>query len=130
MSGHVQLRIEPASGRFIPEDERWLTQVTALVTELRASHEVGRVAMPAEPVPGTKGAATSIAVSVVSAGGFTALVELLRSWLTRDRTRSVKLTFGEGGGDLTGFEMDGDGLDPALLDDLLRAVTERVAGGG
>jgi hypothetical protein len=88
------------------------------------------VSTPVEPVPGTKGGTTSIVVSVVSAGAFTALVELLRSWLTRDRTRSVKVTFGEGGGGLAGFEMDGDGLDPELLDDLLRAVTERVAGRG
>jgi hypothetical protein len=129
MGGQVQLRLEPASGRFNPDDVRWLAQVTGLVTELRSSFEVDGVSTSAEPVPGTKGAATSIAVSIASAGGFTAVVELLRSWLTRDRTRSVKLTFGEGGGGLTGFEMDGDGLDPALLDDLLRAVTERVAGG-
>lgn len=127
MGGQVQLRLEPASGRFNPDDDRWLAQVTGLVTELRRA--IDGVSTTAEKVPGTKGAATSIAVSVVSAGGFTAMVELLRSWLTRDRTRSVKVSFGEDG-ELTGFEMDGDGLDPALLDDLLRAVTERVAGGG
>lgn len=127
MSGQLQVGLEPVSGRFDPQDERWAAQVAGLVAELR--RELEGVGTPVEPVPGTKGAATSIVVSLASAGTLTALVELLRSWLTRDRTRSIRVSFGDGG-ELTGFEMDGDGLDQASLDALLRAVTQRVAGPG
>jgi hypothetical protein len=133
MSGQVQLRLEPASGRFNPQDDRWLAQVTGLVTELRdrlrdAAGD-GGVTAPATPQPGTKGAAGAIVLSLASAGTLTAAVELLRSWLGRDRTRSVKVSW-TAEGDLQSVELHGDGLDDAPFDELLHAVAKRVAGGG
>lgn len=82
MGGQVELRLEPLSGRFDVHDDRWLDQVSGLVDELRA--EVGDVATRRTPEPGTKGGIDALLIPVVSAGGLTAVVELVRSWLTRD----------------------------------------------
>lgn len=126
MSG-VQLVVEPASERFDPADDRWLDQVTGLVTELR--REVGDVSTSGAPVAGAKGAVDSIVLSLASAGSLATMVELVKSWLSRDRTRSLKVTWGSGS-DLQAVELSGAGLDDAAFDELLRAVSKRVTDAG
>jgi hypothetical protein len=126
MGGQVELRLEPLSGRFDVHDDRWLDQVSGLVDELRA--EVGDVATRRTPGPGTKGGIDALLIPVVSAGGLTAVVELVRSWLTRDRTRSLKVSWSDRGA-VDSIELSGSEVDSARFDDLLRLVTQNLAAG-
>jgi hypothetical protein len=124
MDGQVELRLEPRSGRFDPSDDRWLDQVGGLVAELRS--EVGGVATHRTLEPGTKGGFDSIVVPLVSAGGLTAMIELVRSWLTRDRTRSLKVSWSERGA-VDSIEFSGSEIDGTAFDDLMRMVSHRLA---
>lgn len=120
----MQLLLEPLSGRFEVLDDRWLSQVMGLVAELRIV--VGGVSTVGEPADGFKGTVDSIVVSLASAGSLTATVELLKAWLGRDRTRSLKASWSDGG-ELRTIELSGSGVDDAAFHDLVRAVTEQVA---
>jgi hypothetical protein len=115
MGGQVELRLEPLSGRFDVHDDRWLDQVSGLVDELRA--EVGDVATRRTPEPGTKGGIDALLIPVVSAG-----------WLTRDRTRSLKVSWSDRGA-VDSIELSGSEVDSARFDDLLRLVTQNLAAG-
>lgn len=123
----VQLALEPSSGRFEAHDDNWLMQVAALVSDLRS--EVGEVTVDRRPKPGSKGTIDSIALSLASAETLTAVVELLRSWLGRDRSRSMKVSWGPGRA-VQSVELSGSGLDDAAFDDLVRAVSRQVTGSG
>jgi hypothetical protein len=120
----VELRLEPRSGRFDAQDDRWLDQVGGLVAELRT--EVGPVATRRTPEPGAKGALDSIVIPLASAGGLTAAIELVRSWLTRDRSRSLKVSWSDSGA-VDSVELSGSEIDDAAFDDLMRAVSRRLA---
>jgi hypothetical protein len=125
MDEQVELRIEPRSGRFVPHDDRWLDQVGGLIGELRT--EVGGVSTERTAVPGKKGAIDAIVLSLASAGGLTALTDLVRSWLTRDRTRSLKVSWSDSGA-VESIEVSGSEIDDAAFDDLVRSVSQRLAG--
>ena len=126
MDGQIELRLEPLSGRFDVHDDRWLDQVGGLVGELRA--EVNGVATRRTPEAGTKGGIDALLIPVVSAGGLTAAMELVRSWLTRDRTRSMKVSWSDSGA-VESIELSGSEVDRARFDDLLRVVTQKLAAG-
>lgn len=125
MSGEVQLSIQPVSGRFDEQDDLWLDQVRAFVVELRDAAD--DLSMVGETRPGTKGVLGSIVVSLASAGSLAALVELAKSWLGRDRARSLKVSW-SADGDIQSLELSGAGLDDAAFDELTQALTERMAG--
>jgi hypothetical protein len=125
MDEQVELRIEPRSGRFAPHDDRWLDQVGGLVGELR--DEVGGLSTQRTAVSGTKGAIDAIVLSIASAGGLTALADLVRSWLTRDRTRSLKVSWSDSGA-VESIELSGSDIDDAAFDALVRSVSRRLAG--
>jgi hypothetical protein len=118
----VMLRVEPSSSRFDASDDRWIDQTTGLVGELR---EVGDVDLARAPGTGTKGATAEILLSLTSAGVLTATVELLRAWLSRDRSRSVKLSWDEEG-ELRDVELSGDDLDDAAFDRIIGSVAGRL----
>jgi Effector Associated Constant Component 1 len=123
MDEAVELRLEPVSERFDAVDDRWLDQVAGLVSELQDG--VGGVSRRREPVEGTKGALDSILLSLTSAGALTAAVELIKAWLTRDRSRSVKVTWAADGS-VQQFELAGSEIDPAAFDQIVRAVSRQL----
>ena len=122
MGEPVVLRVEPSSSRYDASDDRWIDQTSGLVNELR---EVGDVDLGHEPGTGTKGATAEILLSLTSAGVLTASVELLRSWLTRDRSRSVKLSWNDAG-ELRDVELSGDDLDDEAFDRIVGSVAGRL----
>jgi Effector Associated Constant Component 1 len=126
MDEQVELRLEPLSGRFDMYDERWLDQVDGLVGELRAGAD--DVTTRHTAARGTKGAIDAIVVPVISAGGLTAVIELVRSWLNRDRTRSLKVSWSESGS-VESIELSGADVEAARFDDLLQAVTRTLPAG-
>jgi hypothetical protein len=95
MDEQIELELEPLSTRFGPHDDRWLDQIAGLTDELRS--DVGGIATRRTSATGTKGAASTVVLSLASAGGLSAAAELIRSWVGRDRTRSVKVSWHESG---------------------------------
>jgi hypothetical protein len=122
----VELCIEPGSTRFDSNDDTWIDQVVALVDEVRAAGQPASVRRAS--APGGKGPVDSIVLSVVSAGGVTSLIELIRSWLTRDRTRSMKVSWSEAG-TVESIELSGADLPDDVVDKLAQAVIQHLAGG-
>lgn len=125
MSGEVQLSVQPLSRRLDELDDLWLDQVGAFAVELRAAAD--DLSMVGEPRPGTKGLLGSIVVSLASAGSITAMVELAKAWLGRDRTRSLKVSW-SAEGEIQSLELSGAGLDDDAFDDLTQALTEQIVG--
>jgi hypothetical protein len=126
MAEQVELKIEPSSDRFDPLDDRWLEQVDGFADEL--DQELGGVERERRPVDGGKGFdLASIVLSLGSAGAFTATVELVKSWLSRDRSRSVRLSWSETG-EVREVELKGSDLDDASFDEIVRSAAQRLAG--
>jgi Effector Associated Constant Component 1 len=90
-----EIQVEPLTEAYGPGDARWFAQVAAFYDELRA----GGIAIRAEstPIPNAKGDAATIIAAMGSAGVFTAAVAIFKAWLARDRTRSLKVLWEEGG---------------------------------
>ena len=82
--------IRPGSERFEDGDDRWLAQEAELLTDLR--REVGGVRREMAAQAGEKGAVETVILALASAGSFTAALQCLRDWLTRDRTRVIEIS--------------------------------------
>jgi hypothetical protein len=121
----MDFEVEALSDRFDALDDRWLAQVGGLVGEL--GREVGPVERRATPAPGTKGDLGSIVLALGSAGAFTAAVEVLKSFVERDRGRSVRLSWHQDGR-LESLEVGGNGVDEAVMARVLGAL-DAAAGG-
>ena len=61
-----------------------------------------------------------------SAGAFTATVEVIKSWLSRDRSRSVRMSWSETG-KVQELELKGSDLDEAAFDEIVRSAAQRFA---
>jgi hypothetical protein len=119
----VELRLDASSDRFDAADDRWLDQVAGLVGELQT--EVGVISRVREPVQGSKGSLDAILLSLSSAGALTAAVELIKAWLQRDRSRSIKVSWSEEG-KLQALELAGSQVDSTAFDQVVRAVTQQL----
>ena len=123
MAEGVEFRVEPSSGRFDADDDRWLGEVADFFQGLRqAADEIRR---ERTPVPGTKGALDSIVVSLTSAGALTATVEFIKAWLGRDSSRRLRVAFGDGG-QLREVEFSGAELDAAALNQVTHALEAQL----
>jgi len=91
----LTVQLTAKSERYDVEDARWAEQVTQLVGALR--REVGGVEVVWEPAPGTKGGTEAIILALGSAGAFSVALEVFRSWLGRERTRSLNVVVDEAG---------------------------------
>ena len=127
MEGSFELVALPSTGRYDPDDDRWRQQVGDFLAELR--NEVDGVERRLTPVPGTKGTVESIILTLGSAGTFTAAFEFFRSWLKRDKSRSLEISFSDGGQTRT-ISLKGDALNDTALETVARAAVERIGGLG
>ncbi len=118
-----ELRIEPATDRFDPDDDRWRSQVSQLYAGL--DDEVGGIRREHVSVPGSKGEIANVIIAIGSAGGFTAMAEYLRAWLGRDKSRSLDVTWSEGDKQHT-VSIRGDGMDNASFQALAEAAAGRL----
>jgi hypothetical protein len=121
----MELTLRTGSDRFDTDDESWLEQEAALLAELR--HEVGGVRRDMVAVPGQKGMVETIIMALGSAGAFTAAVDCLRAWLSRDRTRRIELAWTVDGREEK-VVLQGTAIDPALFNDLAALVRAKAAG--
>jgi hypothetical protein len=115
-----QVRLELSGTTEI--DDRWLDQVGLLVADL--SRDVGHVRAERTPEVGSKGLVVAIILALGSAGAFTAMVNILRTWLGRDRARSVTMTWEEGGRKRQ-VTVQADSIDNTTLRDLALAAARR-----
>jgi Effector Associated Constant Component 1 len=124
--GSFELALEPRSGDYQPDDDRWRDQVVGLVTELHRQVDVERRSAPVE---GTKGTLDELVVALGTAGAFTAIVECLRAWLGRDRSRRVDVRWNENGKQRY-VTLTGDAIDVDSVREIAKAAAHRVGGSG
>jgi len=123
-TGSFEMALEPRSGDYRPDDDRWRAQVAGLVSELHRQADVERRSAPIE---GTKGALDELVVALGSAGAFTATVECLRAWLSRDRSRRIDVRWDENGKKRY-VTLTGDAIDVDSVREIAKAAAHRVGG--
>jgi hypothetical protein len=124
--GSFEMALEPRSGDYEPDDDRWRDHVVGLVSELRRQVDVERRGAPR---PGTKGTLDELIVALGSAGAFTATVECLRAWLGRDRSRRIDVRWEENGAQRF-VTLSGDAIDVDSVREIAKAAARRVGGAG
>jgi hypothetical protein len=92
--GSFEVAVEPHNDQYDPDDDRWRDQVATLYEDLHA--QVDTVSR-GRPASGTKGTIDQLIIALGSAGAFQAVVDCFRSWLERDRDRSIDLRWEENG---------------------------------
>lgn len=123
-SGTFEVILAPASERFDAADERWLEQVSLLFQELQRG--IGGVTRRSAPVSGTKGGAEVVVLALGSAGAFTVGLEMLRSWLGRDRCRRLDISYTVSGHTET-VAISGDAIDKDAMAKLTAAISTRLS---
>ena len=116
--------IEPYTDEYSRDDNRWRAQVATLRRELQAQVDTvdrGRL------VPGAKGAIDELIVALGSAGAFTAMVECIRAWLGRDKSRRIEVRWDENGVDRF-VTFQGDAVDSETVREIARAAAARIGG--
>lgn len=122
-----EFRAVPASERYDPDDDRWRDQVNDFYSEL--DREAGGVDRRREAVEGTKGGVETVILALGSAGAFTAAVQFFRSWLGRDRSRSLEVSWTDGESTRT-VSVKGEAIDDDALEKIATAAAKRIGGPG
>jgi hypothetical protein len=122
--GSFEMALDARSSDYRVDDDRWRDQVVDLVTELRQQVDVTRRGVP---VPGSKGTLDELVVALGSAGAFTAAVECLRAWLSRDRSRRIDVRWDENG-EQRYVTLTGDAIDVESVREISRAAARRIGG--
>lgn len=118
MGNQAEIVLEPTSDRFDDADERWLDHMAGLAEDLR--DRVGTTFRP-RPQPGAKGVLNEIVLPLASAGAFTVAADVIKAWLSRDRTRSVRVCLSTDGA-LQEFELSGASIDNDTFDQVVSSV--------
>lgn len=120
----MEIEIAPGSETFEAGDDRWLTQVAGLYDELRA--EGIPIREESIPAPGAKGDISMVIAALGSAGAFTAVITVIQSWLSRERTRHVKIRV-KNGDEVKEIDFDGD-TDSATMERLATEAMKHLGG--
>lgn len=118
----LEIGLVASNDRYDDDDPRWLTQAATLVQDLR--RDTGAVRVRRTPVPGTKGAVDQLILSLGSAGVFSVAVQLITTWVKRDRHRSVELTFTDAEGNPRSVRVSAENAGADALAPLITAATE------
>lgn len=121
----LELSLKAHSDRFDEDDENWLAQENELLGEL--CRDVGGVRRDMVPGPGEKGMVETVIMALGSAGAFTAAVDCLRAWLSRDRTRRIELAWTVDGREEK-VVLQGTAIDKATFDKLADIVRAKAGG--
>jgi hypothetical protein len=119
----LDLVLEPRSDRFDPDDDRWRAQVSDLYAGL--DREIGGVRREPTRVEGTKGTVDTVILALGSAGAFTAAVEFIKAWLTRDRSRRLDVSW-DVEGRTERVTVSGEAIDNAAIGRIAEAVAGRI----
>lgn len=85
----AQIEIAPETDSYEADDDQWLAQVAAFYEGLRDRGI--SVREESKPAPGAKGDVSTIIVALGSAGAFTAAVAAFKDFLSRERTRRLRV---------------------------------------
>jgi hypothetical protein len=118
----LEIGLVTRNDRYDDDDPRWLTQTATLVHDLR--RDTGSMRLHRTPVPGTKGAVDQLILSLGSAGAFSVAVQLIGLWLSRDRHRSVELTFTDTTGNPKTVRVSAENAGSDVLAPLIMAASE------
>ena len=124
MTAQVTIAMTPASEKYGADDDRWQEQVADLVHELRV--ETDAVSVERTPVPGTTGSLDQLVLTLGSAGVFTTVLDVLRIWLARDKTRSVELTYQDRAGVQQRLSVQATHADRDALAPVIAAVAAQI----
>jgi hypothetical protein len=120
-SQQVLVGLRPQSDHFDLNDARWARQVGTLLVDLE--EKVGTVRRRSSPARGTKGGTEAIILALGSAGAITGVVEVVKAWLGRDRSRSLEIITVDEGPGRRAVTVRGDQIDDATIREAIRAVT-------
>lgn len=120
-----ELVLEPSSDRYGAEDERWRSQVSDLYVSAR--QELDGLRRESTPVAGTKGAADAVILALGSAGAFETALGFFRAWLSRDRSRSLTVSW-QAGDQRQRVTVKGDDINQPALQALTQAAVARLPG--
>lgn len=120
----LDVRIEAGTEKFDPTDDRWLAQVSDLVSSLEQG--VGGVRQERSTVPGAKGGTAEILIALGSSGAITAAVTFFKAWLDRDRSRTLDISYTVEGKEEK-VTLKGDSIDKAAVDAVAQAMATRLA---
>jgi len=87
----LELAIEARSSKFAADNDGWRDQAQTLYVGLGQAGAGVRV--ESRTSPGKKGDVSSVIVALGSAGAFAATLDFFKAWLSRDRSRSVLITY-------------------------------------
>lgn len=121
MPGHLEIDLVAHNDRYHDDDPRWLEQIGTLIGELRRATE--SVHLLRDPVPGTKGAVDQLILSLGSAGVFSVALQVINTCLSRDRHRSVEMTFTDRSGQERTVRVSAENAGRDALAPLIEAAT-------
>jgi len=116
-----EVAVEPHNDTYDPDDQGWRDQITTLYRELDAETGIVR---RGRPVEGAKGAVDQVIVALGSAGVFTAVVDCLRAWLSRDRDRRIDVRWVENGRERS-VTLTGEAVDNQTIREIATAAVTR-----
>jgi hypothetical protein len=116
--------VTPGSSRFDAGHPGWQDQVAALYALL--DQETSAVSVRSAPRPGAKGTADTVILALGSSGALTAAVACFRAWLSRDKSRTLTLSWTDGQGAERRVTLAGDNIDQATLSSLAESIGERL----
>jgi hypothetical protein len=124
MPEQMEITLTAVSDKYDAEDDRWRGQVGELVHQLRT--ETDALRLERKPVPGTNGAIDELIISLGSAGVFTAVEQVFRSWLARDKTRSIQLSYKDGQGHMQKLQVAASNATADVFAPVLNAVAHQI----
>jgi hypothetical protein len=127
MSVTVDVSLAPQSSRYDESDDRWRDQVADLAHDLRVETESLRAERAV--VPGSKGAAVELVLALGEAGVFTTALEVMRVWLARDKSRSIKLSYRDRTGHRQHLIVAATNATEQTLAPVIEAVAQQIAAG-
>jgi len=123
-AGSLEVVVEPRSGDFSADAPGWRAQVVALRTALREA-DLDEVRRREIPSPGHKAGVEELVIALGTSGAITAAVEVIRAWLSRDRTRHLQLSYRDGDQKVV-VEVDGGTVSDQAVSSALNAALEHL----
>ncbi|MFJ3906288.1 hypothetical protein [Streptomyces sp. NPDC090025] len=122
----LDLGLVPRSSRFDEHDENWIDQERELLDALdsRTTDGITLRRTPASAVPGHKGLLDTVVVALTSASALRVAADCWKTWLRRDRTRSVEIVYPGDDGTEQRLRIDAKQLDDGQFDRLYQVLDE------
>lgn len=121
MPPELAVEVVVGNDRYDEQDPRWLDQVALLSGDLRRATDAFQARRT--PVAGTKGAVDQLILTLGSAGVFTVAVQVITTWLSRDRRRTVELVFNDAEGNEQKIRITAENAGRDSLEPLITAVS-------